>query len=45
LTNQADSIVLAQQNYHQRGVTIMAQGVLFLSMKLKKTPQGKRLTS
>jgi hypothetical protein len=28
LSNQADSMVLTKQNYHQRGESIMAQGIL-----------------
>jgi hypothetical protein len=40
LINQGDRVVLAQQNYHQRGVTIMAQGVLPFKYEKEKTNTG-----
>jgi len=37
LRNQADSIILANKNYHQRDVTIMAQSILPFKYKNEKT--------
>ncbi len=43
LRNQGDRVVLAQQNYHQRGVTIMAQD--FLPFKYEKEKKNTGMTA
>ena len=40
LRNQGDRVGLAQQNYHQRGVTTMAPGILPLKYETEKNTTG-----
>jgi hypothetical protein len=40
LRNQGDRAILANKNYHQRGVSIMAQGILPFKYESEKNTTG-----